>query len=143
MKKKLVALLLVLALAVCIFPASAFALTSDGYPNNSRRNSSGNWHIIVNSYSLYVNYGTVIRKGNTSYDQNVYAAQAALNWIDMNPRAGCGIGAQDGLFGTDTYNGVVAFQKFWNNNNAYSEGYYIDVDGIVGNCTWSCLTVHA
>lgn len=99
---------------------------------------------IINGYSFDVNYGTVVRMGNTSYNREVYVAQSALNWIDnYNSGANCNVGSQDGIFGSGTYNGVVAFQGFWNRVKASSESYYIDVDGIVGNCTWACLTVYA
>lgn len=141
MKKKLVALLLVLALAVCIFPASAFALTSDGYPSGSHRNSSGNWIVYVWGTQYYVDYGTVVKQGNTSYSRNVFVAQIGVGKVNIDhPEANCSVGDADGIFGSNTYKGVKNFQSFWNNNWGYSSYYAIDVDGIVGNCTWACIS---
>ena len=40
MKKRLLAILMVLTLVVCVFQVNAFALT-DGYPDASKRNDDG------------------------------------------------------------------------------------------------------
>ena len=81
MKKRLLAILMVLTLVVCVFQVNAFALT-DGYPDASKRNDDGNWVIKVNGVTYNVTYGTVIRQGNTTYNRDVYVAQIALNKIN-------------------------------------------------------------
>ena len=92
--------------------------------------------IIIN-----VTYGTVIRQGNTTYNRDVYVAQIALNKINyLYSGAGCSVGSADGIFGSGTYTGVVAFQKYWNHKWGYSSYYAIDTDGIIENCTWACIS---
>lgn len=107
----------------------------------SKRNDDGNWVIKVNGVTYNVTYGTVIRQGNTSYNRDVYVAQIALNKINyLYSGAGCSVGSADGIFGSGTYTGVVAFQKYWNHKWGYSSYYAIDTDGIIGNCTWACIS---
>ena len=97
MKKRLLAILMVLTLVVCVFQVNAFALT-DGYPDASKRNDDGNWVIKVNGVTYNVTYGTVIRQGNTSYNRDVYVAQIALNKINyLYSGAGCSVGSADGI----------------------------------------------
>lgn len=140
MKKRLLAILMVLTLVVCVFQVNAFALT-DGYTDASKRNDDGNWVIKVNGVTYNVTYGTVIRQGNTTYNRDVYVAQIALNKINyLYSGAGCSVGSADGIFGSGTYTGVVAFQKYWNHKWGYSSYYAIDTDGIIGNCTWACIS---
>ena len=141
-KKKLIAILLVLALAVCALPISAFADWEPNYPVD--RNNDGNWIIRVRGVVYNVDYNTVLRQGNTTYSRDVYVAQIALNRINsLYSTANCGAGGADGYFGNNTYTGVKAFQTFWNNTKGSSLYYMIGVDGVIGNCTWACISYYS
>ena len=63
----------------------------------------------------------LLRKGNTG--DAVKTLQTKLNALGYN------CGAVDGVFGNNTYNAVVKFQK--------DKG--LSVDGVVGNQTWGKL----
>lgn len=142
MKKRIIAMLLLILVTVASFPVSAHAdYDYYNYPSGSHRNNDGNWVIYVNGVTYNVTYGTVISQGNTSYSHPVDVAQMALNKINtVYSSANCYTGSPDGIFGSNTYNGVRNFQTFWNNYNASYYSYYIGVDGIVGNCTWACIS---
>lgn len=141
MKKSIISILLVVALVVCALPASAFADWEPGYPSISKRNDDGNWVIRINGTPYNIDYGTVIRKGNTSYVREVDVCQMALNRINARfSSANCNVGGSDGIFGNGTFTGVKNFQTYWNNYKASQYHYHIDVDGIVGNCSWACIS---
>lgn len=75
--------------------------------------------IIGNEY-LTISTTKVIRKGDTG--KEVKAAQIMLY------KLGYGI-STDGVFGNNTYNAVVSFQK----------KYGLSADGIIGSATWDKL----
>lgn len=74
----------------------------------------------LDRYDFMKNYQPILRKGDKGED--VKMLQMALNKNGYNLTV-------DGVFGTNTYNAVIAFQG--------EKG--ITKDGIVGNITWSCF----
>ena len=85
-----------------------------------------------------------ICKNYSKYSRDVYVAQIALNRINsLYSTANCGAGGADGYFGNNTYTGVKAFQTFWNNTKGSSLYYMIGVDGVIGNCTWACISYYS
>ena len=128
--KKLLAILLVLSLAMCIFPASAFA---DSPQLNQFAAASG---IIYNfrdrNGNIYpVNSDTLVTTGS-SHTGYIIVIQEVLHRLysatgnpNFNPN---GI---DGIFGSGTRSAVICFQV-----------QYIGVsgaDGVVGPDTWMKL----
>ena len=130
MKKRLIAVLLVLTMAICAFPASAFADNAsispmsvteeleflDHYKNpytvesstivSTTTNSSYTGYVIVIQEVLYRYY---LRTGNTNF----------------NPQG------VDGVFGNNTRLAVVSFQVAKLGAN--------EADGVVGPKTWAAL----
>jgi hypothetical protein len=74
----------------------------------------------ADEYAPYIGYG------NTH--DGVQCVQHAIN----NSATPYHILDEDGIFGPDTYNGIVAFQKWW---NVYHAPPLLQVDGIVGKGT--------
>lgn len=98
-------------------------LKQDGYATSSTYINTlvttvAKWNL--DKYDFMKNYQPILRKGDKGED--VKMLQKALNANGYNLTV-------DGIFGTNTYNAVVAFQG--------EKG--ITKDGIVGNITWSCF----
>lgn len=98
-------------------------LKQDGYATSSTYINTlvttvAKWNL--DQYDFMRNYQPILRKGDKGED--VKMLQKALNKNGYNLTV-------DGIFGTNTYNAVVAFQG--------EKG--ITKDGIVGNITWSCF----
>ena len=127
MKKKLLALLLALALIVCTFPAAAFA----GSEKNSATKGNGTPYTFKDkngySYTIYTvtnlvqtgSKGKAVRLVQSLMNQFYYRT-AIKNYY---------VGEIDGDFGPKTYTGVITFQA----------NMGLGVDGIVGAMTWSTL----
>lgn len=145
MKKSVVAILMVLALVVCVFPVSAFAAnnsTVNPYAVGKRNSTGENWVVTIDGTDYWVSIYNVIGKGNSKYIREVDVAQQALNRIDARfYHAHCNAGLPDGKFGDNTFNAVIGFQDFYNTYKAPSASYKIDVDGAIGPNTWSRITL--
>ncbi|MET9450845.1 peptidoglycan-binding domain-containing protein [Streptomyces cinerochromogenes] len=76
----------------------------------------------ADQYAPYIGYG---------YANTHNGVQCVQHAINQSPTP-YHILAEDGIFGPDTYNGIVAFQKWW---NAYLAAPPLQVDGIVGKAT--------
>ncbi|MFE4593792.1 peptidoglycan-binding domain-containing protein [Streptomyces laurentii] len=76
----------------------------------------------ADQYAPYIGYGY-----SNTHD-GVQCVQHAIN----NSPTPYHILAEDGLFGPDTYNGIIAFQKWW---NATVAAPTLQVDGVVGKST--------
>lgn len=147
MKKKLIALLLLLVMAVCIFPASAFAVSPCSVTGSidDRSAADGFFYLMIYNKEYKIQKGTLLyNDGGEAYKTENKTAQLKLTELsidfdenDINP------GGVDGYFGDGTESATKAFQKYWNNDLAY---WYaagtVDVDGLIGNETWSAFTYH-
>lgn len=140
MKKKLVALLLVLTMVVCILPASAFAEDENVEPIIPQYlDPDGYYHIYI-IYDLYkVPQGTVLSYG--SKYGHVYTAQMKLNEVSVKEiNLNCDVGTVDGDFGSKTRTGTYAFQRWFNTVRSTYGVATIDVDGVIGNQTWNAFS---
>lgn len=139
MKKKLVALLLVLTMAICIFPASAFAEDENVGPIIPQYlDPDGYYHIYIKLDLYKVPQGTVLSYG--SKYGHVYTAQMKLNEVSVKGNASCSVGTVDGDFGSKTRTGTYAFQNWFNRVHDSYGVSSIDVDGIIGNQTWNAFS---
>lgn len=131
MKKRLVATLLVLVMAVCVFPVCAFADYDQPQTHATSAVSKPAQTLWFkdsegNAYSVYS--GTVVSKGSshTGYvlviQEVLYRLSVAKENDNFNPN---GI---DGTFGEGTRLAVVCFQVAYISAN--------DADGAVGPTTW-------
>ena len=128
MKKRIVALLLVLTLVVCAFPISAFATattravgmfgTRDKPANGS--NSDTNWY-----YSYYTNTAYWVGWRYSTAGKPVYMIQAYL-FADGEFSALSDI---DGYFGNNTETKIRAYQYKYRNDG-------LSEDGVAGGDTW-------
>ncbi|MEU2237270.1 peptidoglycan-binding domain-containing protein [Streptomyces vietnamensis] len=80
----------------------------------------------ADQYAPYIGYGYA-----NTYD-GVLCVQHAIN----NSPTPYHLLAEDGIFGPDTYNGIVAFQKWW---NGYFPSQQLQVDGVVGKATGTIM----
>ncbi|MFI2739492.1 peptidoglycan-binding protein [Streptomyces sp. NPDC018711] len=76
----------------------------------------------ADQYAPYIGYG---------YANTHDGVQCVQHAINQSPTP-YHILAEDGIFGPDTYNGIIAFQRWW---NAYVAAPPLQVDGIVGKAT--------
>lgn len=109
----------------------AYSLTRDGIVGMST------WNRIFEVYSDYeqvvnpddqapVYPGTALRIGSSGAD--VLAIQDAINIVNIESPS-IPILVEDGIFGENTRNAVIQFQRLYN----------LDADGIVGQLTWNKL----
>jgi len=128
MKKKLVAVFLVLVMAVCVFPVSAFAI---GSPVPPPSNLGSNETFFYNAYGqyYYVNKNTTVSYGAVwGY---VTCIQDLMNrFYECTGNTAYYVGTVDSDFGTKTKNAVLTFQA--------NQG--ITADGIVGLAHGQYLT---
>ncbi|MFF0752658.1 peptidoglycan-binding protein [Streptomyces sp. NPDC004267] len=82
----------------------------------------------ADQYAPYIGYGYA----NTH--DGVQCVQHAIN----NSPTPYHILAEDGIFGPDTYNGIVAFQKWWN-GYIPNQNQPLQPDGIVGKATGTIM----
>lgn len=133
MKKRLVAMLLVLVMAVCAFPVCAFADNPQMQPASTTTVSKPARYLCFKDYSGadYIIYsGNVISTTqNSSWTGYVLVIQDVLDGLyralgnnNLNPRGA------DGTFGPNTRAAVVCFQVAYIGPN--------DADGAVGPTTW-------
>lgn len=122
MKRKLVALFLVLAMAVCIFPASAFAAAE--YNSVSFTGSSGTYY-----YVSYTNTNTWVGWRFSTAGKPVSMVQAYL-YMDgqLNSRNDI-----DSYFGDITETAIRGYQ--------YNHG--MTEDGVVGTDTWRNMAYYS
>ena len=147
MKKRFVALFLVLVMAVCIFPASAFAAPasttsgtikdmswSDGYFHLLIYNKE---HTIWKETLLYNDGGVTYRSANKTAQLKLTEFSVDYGMNNINP------GGTDGYFGDKTESATEAFQDYWNTDIAYwfSAGT-VGVDGLIGKETWSAFSYY-
>ncbi len=132
MKKKLVALLLVLTMALCLFPASAFA--DNGTISPASTTVASTIYFRDANHKLYpVKTATLVSSTtNSTYTGYVIVIQEVLYRLylstgntNFNPQG------VDGVFGNNTRLAVVSFQVAYLGAN---EG-----DGVVGSKTWGKL----
>lgn len=128
MKKRLVAMLLVLVMAVCAFPVCAFAETSkipapksSGTPYTFRDANGNNYTIYTITDCVTTgSKGKAVRLVQSLMNQFYYHT-ANTNYY---------VGSIDGDFGPNTFHAVTTFQA----NMGLSP-----IDGIVGGGTWATL----
>lgn len=133
MKRKFLALFLALAMAVCIFPASAFAASDSTDASAAKVNygwfeSTGYFFNILGT--IYrIPYGTVCSKTSNSRVANyVYPVQYILtDFADYNDNKAYDPGPIDKIFGDQTKNAVMYYQG----------RKALQVDGDVGDETWT------
>lgn len=133
--RKFIAILLVLALAICVFPAAAFAepITSE-QPDQSFVDEYGwfepdGYSFLIMGTKYYIPHGTVCSKtcNNTVY-KYVYPVQFILfDFSEYYENMGYYPGVVDGIFGDNTKEAVKYYQG--------RKG--LQVDGDVGDNTWS------
>lgn len=133
MKKKLVALLLVLTMALCLFPASAFADDLQTQSTSPARVSKPAQNLYFKDaygadYLIYSG-NLVSTTQNSSWKGYVLVIQDVLDGLsselhnnNFNPQG------VDGVFGKNTKSAVVCFQVAYIGAN--------DADGVVGPTTW-------
>lgn len=139
MKRKIIAILLVLTMAVCAFPMSAFAADNDESAAPRYIASSNDYCIYIALEPYTVPYGTVLSYG--SKGGHVYTAQMKLNEVSMKEKnASISVGTVDGDFGNNTRNGTYAFQRWFNTVNSVYGMSEIGVDGVIGNQTWTAFS---
>ena len=138
MKKKIVAMLLVMVIAVCMLPTYAFA---DFEGQGTATTMSANFTYTFYDWDehVYIDVPSTVVCSRTYNRVSPYtkAAQCALyaiseDWMNdsMNP------GYPDGIYGDNTYNAVYNYQYNKYMNGALDVGY---VDGDTGPMTWPFL----
>lgn len=128
MKKRIVALLLVLTMVVCAFPISAFAAVTENsvgmYGTRDKPasgyNTSSNWY-----YSYYTNTAYWVGWRFKTAGKPVYMVQAYL-FADGEFNSLSDI---DGYFGNNTETQIRAYQYKYRNDG-------LSDDGVVGGDTW-------
>ena len=147
MKKRLIALLLVLVLAACVFPVSAFADGGGGISLYSidDRSNNGYYNIYILNQDYLVPSNTVLSNdGGTTWRRATEIAQLKLTEfsVDFNVSL-VHPGSVDGYFGNGTASAVSSFQSWWNNSLRFSYGEgTIGVDSIIGGETWSAFSYY-
>jgi len=119
MKKKLLILLMAVTIVGTSIPAAA--ATTEKTAVTISKTSAYDDNVYYNAY------GT-IGYGYTTRGEGVRELQHLLNWMNLNS------GAEDGIFGTNTYQALRRFQTRY----AKSVNPLV-VDGICGPATWSRL----
>ena len=128
--RRIVAVFLVLAIAICLLPAAAFA---DNAETSAEPSTHSIWYAFKAYDGRYVTVnGDVIMMKGTSYKNYVNIIQSVLTELykytdksKFNPKG------VDGKFGDDTHLAVVCFQVAY---MGADEG-----DGAVGQRTWAKL----
>ena len=140
MKKRIIAMVLSLMLAISIFPISASADNNGSSSTPSTRSGvfSDHYEIDINGtpYSVYFNspYFVLVEGSQNEY---VPIAQRAL----LNAKTLYGINFESwppitNYFGQKSSTATTAFQQWWNDHRSYFYGDPIYVDGKVGDQTW-------
>ena len=128
MKKRIVALLLVLTMVVCAFPISAFAPVTENSVGmygtrdkpTSGNNTSSNWY-----YSYYTNTAYWVGWHFKTAGKPVYMVQAYL----VADGEFNSLSDIDGYFGNNTETQIRAYQYKYRNDG-------LSDDGVVGGDTW-------
>lgn len=137
MKKRLIAMLLVLIMAMCIFPISAFAdslVYSDTPISRSGWTADDGYKFRIGNEIRTIPYGEVCSQ---TYNNTVYNYVHTVQYIlfdfaeyyennNYNPNGTTGSSYLDGLFGSMTASAVRYYQG--------RKG--LSVDGAVGDQTW-------
>lgn len=137
MKKRLIAILIVLTMAVCVFPVCASA-DNNSVTENKPVIENGNYVIPINGARYEVPVGTVLARGSSG--ESVRIAQMKLNELDVGLHAGCNAGTADGDFGKKTEDAVWAFQSWFCDHVSIWNADKIGIDGIIGKETWAVFT---
>ena len=138
MKKKLIAILLVVTLIVCVIPTYAFAEspTVNSFSTNSL---SEEIIIYIGEIPYRVDKNVIVGYNNVVYGEEVWILQSALVAVDhQNSDVSCHPGAVDYAFGPNTYNATKAFQAY---SNVLFPLDTIAVDGACGPNTWTKLAI--
>lgn len=139
--KKLIAILLVLTMAVCALPMSAFADYDTDIDSEIDVDYEDNYYFYIMIYGKEhkVSKGTVISYGSTGED--VRTAQKKLNEVSDKGGGGWSFLSTDADFGPSTQNATFAFQG-WFNGVRHTYGMAeIGVDGIIGTQTWRAFSI--
>lgn len=133
MKKRIVAILLVLAMAVCAFPVCAFADNPQVQSATTAavsKPAQDLWFKDHNGADYYVYSGTIISTTqNTSYKGYILVIQDVLYELSKElPNVNFNPQGVDGIFGQNTRSAVVCFQVAYIGAN--------EADGVVGPTTW-------
>lgn len=140
MKKRIIAMVLSLMLAISIFPISASADYNGSSSTPSTRSGVFIDHYEIDidriTYSVYF-YSPYFLLVKGSQNEYVPIAQRAL----LNTKALYGINFESWspityYFGDKSSDATMAFQKWWNANYTYFYGKPISEDGQVGKQTW-------
>lgn len=130
MKKRIIAVILVLAMAICAFPASAFADNASVSPMTVAERKEF-YDRLGNSY--YVETSTVVSTTtNSSYTGYVIVIQEVLYRYSLRTgNANFDPQGVDGIFGNNTRLALVSFQVATMGES--------EADGVVGPKTWAKL----
>lgn len=134
MKKKLIAILLVMTMAVCVLPVSAFAEDVNYVLESEAKSVAPALYLFYdhngNYYEVYSSV-TISKTQNTGYTGYICVIQEVLTRLyNKNPSLYSNFNPQgiDGTFGNNTRLAVVCFQVSRIGANAG--------DGVVGSTTW-------
>lgn len=139
--KKLIAILLVLTMAVCALPMSAFADydTKVDSEIETRHEDATHFFIMISGNPYSVKKGTVISNG--SRGREVGVAQMKLNEVSDKGGGGWAAISADEVFGPNTQNATYAFQGWFNGVRHTYGAAAIGVDGIIGDQTWRAFSI--
>lgn len=133
MKRKIIAILLVLTMAVCAFPMSAFAASESAVTYSAKVNygwfGANEYFFNILGTIYRIPHGTVCSQtyNNTVYNY-VYPVQYILSdFADYYSNNGYNPYGIDGIFGGNTRNAVMYYQG--------RKG--LQTDGDVGDQTWT------
>ena len=123
--KKVFMIAVVFAVVLSLFSITAYA---DGREVSNVHYVQSSYYPLATHYGYYeVPYGTLVGYGYQTSGVNVRATQAALTHIYEDIGIACNPHGVDGLFGSNTYYAIYAFQ------NAVG----LTPDGIAGDNTFS------
>ena len=124
MEKRLISAFVVLAIVVCMFPISAFAINPNVAPSGLGSNET--WFRTADDHYYIVNKNIIVQQG----DKWGYVAcvQSLMNkFYGCTGNAAYYVGNIDSDFGPNTFNAVTTFQA----------NMGLSVDGKVGPQTWA------
>ena len=134
MKKRLVATLLVLIMAMCVFPVCAFADYDQPQTHATSAVSKPAqtlWFKDSKGSVYYVYSGTVVSKGSSHAGYVLVIQEVLYRLFQATDNGNFNPNGIDGTFGEGTRLAVVCFQVAYISAN--------DADGAVGPTTWCYL----
>lgn len=150
--KRIISGMLAMLMLVALFSTTASAYysedTSTDYVNAGMSRATGKSlvTVVINGkrYSIPGGAESTVGYGYNNAYTYVYCCQAVCNDIydfykDNIIPWGCYCGKADGIFGPNTYDGILGFQK--SNNLFHISGGWAELaeDGICGDGTWKRL----